>query len=469
MDSGNPAAGWYEDFEDPTQLRYWDGQTWTAHIQPPAARPYLAPLGQPTQPVRRPTQPAQPNQPAQSNQPGSTWSAEPRPSREPASVGYPAWDHRTPSPARRVRPIPIVLALVVLLAGFFGVRSALIHATDSLQPGLAQPEVNSSTAPSAGGKTRKTGKVVLPNALTATQPAGQPVITPAGAKRVLQEMWTARHNALTTYDQPAIRALDTGSALIGDLGGAECTCAFGDSYTESRVFVPRQVRYPAHFVTMAQTETSDGEALVVVMAFARSSVKTSWQLSLATSFVPVQQLSDWSEPPTDAAGYASPPDVSIRSVAGPMPRRLAEYYQAAKDTGRVPANPFEASWWTTDLVAKIAAHRQDRGQANNLRGHFAFTVAPKDPLFLVLIGERDAMACGVVHVRIVYTGYHGRFPHQTADRLNWGPALAPGDYRSVTTTGVSQTCFFIPSTGGLTTALGGDYRNESISSGVPLK
>ena len=458
MDSGIPAAGWYQDFEDPTQLRYWDGQAWTAHVQPPAAPPQLAQFGQPTQPVMRPTQPTQPE---------SRWS-EPQPSREPTSVAYPAWDYHTPSPARRVRPIPIVLTLVLLLAGFLGVRSALIHATDSVQPGLAQPEASSSTAPSAGGKTRKTGKVVLPHALTATQPAGQPVITPAGAKLVLQELWTARHNALTTYDQPAIRALDTGSALIGDLGGAECTCSFGDSYTESRVFVPRQVRYPAHFVTMAQTETSDGEALVVVMAFTRSSVKTSWQLSLATSFVPVEQLSDWSEPPTDAAGYASPPDASIRSVAEPMPQRLAEYYQAAKNTGRAPANPFKSNWWTTDLVTKIAAHRQDRAQANGLLAHFRFTVAPKDPLFLVLIGERDAMACGVVRVDVAYTGNHGRFPHQTADRLNWGPALAPGDYRSVSTTGVSQTCFFIPTTGGLATALGGDYRNESISSGVPL-
>ena len=459
MDSGIPAAGWYEDFEDPTQLRYWDGQEWTAHIQPLAA-PQPAAFEQPT-PAAQPIQPAQPAQP---NQLGSSWSVEPRPSREPASAAYPAWAH-TPSPARRARPIPIALTLLLLLMGFAGVRSALIHSTDSLRPRPAPPEVSSSTAPPAGGKA---AKVARPNALTATQPAGRPVITPAGAELVLQEMWTARHNALTIHDQPAIRALDTGSALIGDLSGAQCTCSFGDSYTESRVFVSRQVRYPARFVAMVETESSDGEALVVVLAFTRSSMKTSWRLSLATNFVPVQHLSAWSEPPTDAAGYASPPDPSIRSVAGPMPHRLAEYYQAAKNTGRMPANPFEASWWTTDVVAKIAAHRQDRSQANGLRGHFRYTVAPKDPLFLALVGEHDAMACGVVRVRVVYTGYHGRFPHQTADRLNWGLELAPGDYRSVTTMGVSQTCFIIPTAGGLATALGGDYRNESTSSGVPL-
>ena len=30
-DDGGPASGWYDDPDDPSQYRYWDGETWTAH------------------------------------------------------------------------------------------------------------------------------------------------------------------------------------------------------------------------------------------------------------------------------------------------------------------------------------------------------------------------------------------------------------------------------------------------------
>lgn len=50
-----PAAGWYHDPENPAQLRWWDGSTWTSHTRPvedapvvppaaPAALPAVAPL-----------------------------------------------------------------------------------------------------------------------------------------------------------------------------------------------------------------------------------------------------------------------------------------------------------------------------------------------------------------------------------------------------------------------------------------
>lgn len=32
--SAGPAAGWYDDSQDPDLLRYWDGTAWTAHTQP---------------------------------------------------------------------------------------------------------------------------------------------------------------------------------------------------------------------------------------------------------------------------------------------------------------------------------------------------------------------------------------------------------------------------------------------------
>jgi hypothetical protein len=430
MDSGIPAAGWYDDFEDPTRLRYWDGQAWTGHLQPqvPTPPPAQVPYAQATQPA-------------------------------------PDWAHHTPAPARS-RPLRIALTIVLLLAGFAGVRSALSHAMDPLSPTLAQPEVPPPARCTDGG----TAKVVLPKALTATRPAGRPVITPAGAERVLEETWRVREQALVNCDLPTLRALDTGSARIGDLARAPCACLarVAAPYTESRVFVPRQVEYPAYFVTLAQTKTVHGETWVEVMAFTRRSAKTSWQVNLSTGFLPKPELSDWPQPIADAAGYATSPDESTRSTAAAMPSQLAAYFQAAKDTGHMPVNPFKPGARTTDIASKIAKHRQDTVQRNGLRGHVSFTVSAQDPSFLVRVGDQQAMACAVVRVRSVYTEYHGKYPYQTTDRLNWGAELAPGKYRSVTLAAVMQTCFMIQTAGGPAAVLGGEYLVENTSSGVPF-
>jgi hypothetical protein len=311
--------------------------------------------------------------------------------------------------------------------------------------------------------------VVVPKALTATRPAGRPVITPAGAEQVLQELWTAREQALATCDLPTLHALDTGSARIGDVARTTCSCLIrvADPYTESRIFVPRQLRYPAYFVALAQTETTRGETWLEVMAFTRSSAGSSWQLSLSTGFFPNQDLGDWPQPIADTNGYAIRPDAATHTMAASMSSQLAAYYQKAKDTGKVPAGPFEPGSRTTDTAKEIAEHRQNAVQGNGLRGHFTYTAA-KNPPFLVLVRDQVAMACGVVRVRSVYTQYRGRYPYQTTDRLNWGYNLAPGRYRSVTSAGVMQTCFMIQTTGEPPLVLGGDYLAESTKTGIPL-
>src|SRR5258707_4620330 len=35
--TGTPGPGWFADPQDPTMLRWWDGQAWTAQTQPTAA------------------------------------------------------------------------------------------------------------------------------------------------------------------------------------------------------------------------------------------------------------------------------------------------------------------------------------------------------------------------------------------------------------------------------------------------
>jgi hypothetical protein len=149
-----------------------------------------------------------------------------------------------------------------------------------------------------------------------------------------------------------------------------------------------------------------------------------------------------------------------------MARKLASFYQTAKNTGRVPRNPFRPTDWTTEIPAQIAEHRQNTIQGNGLPGHFTYRVNPKDPLFQVLLSGDQDLACTVLRVRSVYTGGPRGYPQQSLDRRNWGVELAPGVYKSITVSGVSQTCFLAPISGGKASVFGGSYLDESVSSGV---
>jgi hypothetical protein len=365
--------------------------------------------------------------------------------------------------------VSIIVAVVVLLMGFFGTKAALTHAFDTIPAAGPAGTSHLPYASSCAGKTALSAK--LTRTLTSTRPAGSPVINRTGAAAILKQVWAARNTALAACDLSTLTALDTGSARMGDLARARCGCPqlAGSEFSASRLFVPRQEQYPAYFVAMARTVTAQGNSWTEVLAFSRSSATTSWQLSLATGFGPDGgKVSDLGYPVLDADGYAALPDPQTRATAEPAAQKLAGYYQAAKNTGRLPANPFAPGFWSDQMAADIAVHRQDTVQRNGLHGHFSYTVDPADPVFQVLSGGQ-AMACGVVRVRSVYTGRNGDHPYQTADLRNWGPELAEGGYKSVTLSGVSQTCFLIPVHGGPTLVLGGDYLNESVPTGVPLR
>jgi hypothetical protein len=460
MVSGNPEPGWYEDYENPALLRYWDGAVWTADTQPPStpAQAVAPPHWTPIQPIAV--------QPAAFQPIASRPAAMPRPSRVVTPPGYPANAYTRPA-ARSRRPVSIIVRVVVVLMGFFGTRAALTHAFDTLPAGQA----GTPHRPYASSCTDQTPlSATLTKTLTSTRPAGSPVINRTGAAAILKQVWAARNTALAACDLATLTALETGSARLGDLGQARCGCLqlAGSGFSASRLFVPRQEQYPAYFVAMARTVTTEGNSWTEVMAFSRSSPTTRWQLSLATGWGPSGgKVAELGYPVLDADGYAAVPDTHTSAAAQVAVRRLASYYQAAKNTGRLPANPFTPGFWSDQMAADIAAHRQDAVQRNGLHGHFSYTVDPADPVFQVISGSQG-MACGVVRFRSVYTGRNGGHPYQTADLRNWGPELAEGGYKSITVSGVSQTCFFVPVRGGPALVLGGDYINETVSTGVPL-
>jgi uncharacterized membrane protein YhaH (DUF805 family) len=83
-----PQAGWYDDPEDATQLRYWDGLQWTAQRRPSDVPPPPPPR---TPPV--PEAPAAPAGPAATTSP---WGTTPS-SWEAPGTASPRWEEPAPA------------------------------------------------------------------------------------------------------------------------------------------------------------------------------------------------------------------------------------------------------------------------------------------------------------------------------------------------------------------------------------
>jgi uncharacterized RDD family membrane protein YckC len=81
-------SGWYDDPQDPSQLRYWDGVVWSSHVSPKVSptvqqstigMPYgvtpAAARHQPSGPQNPPAVPGQSPSPQDQGQPGGQWPA----------------------------------------------------------------------------------------------------------------------------------------------------------------------------------------------------------------------------------------------------------------------------------------------------------------------------------------------------------------------------------------------------------
>jgi hypothetical protein len=383
-------------------------------------------------------------------------------------------------PPVRSRPGRTVLLSVSVVASTVVVLTLIVtgtvllinHAGPNGQRRVARQDGTAVDGARRCGPGDTGSAIALPAELMTTVGKGRPVITPVQAQAVVTAVWGLRERALYSCDRATLALLETGSARIGDLGRAECGCLIRPENApilDRRTSVPRQTSYPAYFVTEVRTEDVTGNSWGEIMVFTRSAPTSHWQLNLATgSVADPGRVIGLRDPLVDAAGYVNLPDRRTRRAAETAAGRLAALWQESKDTGRVPANSFAPTAWTTSLPLEIAEFPQDTTQRNGLKGHFTYRVLPTDPMFHVL-GSAGDMACTVLRVTSTYTAARGGDdPGQTRDRKNWGYNLAPGTYASVTANDVSQTCFFVPTSGlGQIHVIGGDYLAEGLTSGVP--
>ena len=100
MADGNPAPGWYQDPRDASQVRWWDGGSWTQNTQP------MPGMAQPQVP-EAPTAPSAPPEPVQPEfqQPADPWAAVSQPEQQwgqaPAQPGEQQWGQAPVQPGEQ--------------------------------------------------------------------------------------------------------------------------------------------------------------------------------------------------------------------------------------------------------------------------------------------------------------------------------------------------------------------------------
>ena len=307
----------------------------------------------------------------------------------------------------------------------------------------------------------------LPSALIDSKPSLVSVVTPDSALAVAQAMWPLRNQALQTGDLSLLRRLETGSALIGD-EVRSCACAAHPNPAFNPTIVvsaARQPHFPATF--MARIVVPDLGSLPYVeqvMAFQRLSAARPWQVAFETETF-------WSEAPqlpqpASAGTYSPTRPASDGPQVRQLAARLAQQWQRAKDTGKVPRqiDPFEPGLWTDQRDKLLAAHPNGTNQAGGLLGRSTFSVDPADPVF-VASDEEGMLGCTLIHRTLVLTAHPGQRLVQDDGRREFPAGLAPGSYHRVVVLGIAPMCFEGPSPNGRddVEAFGGDETQETVS------
>jgi hypothetical protein len=160
--------------------------------------------------------------------------------------------------------------------------------------------------------------------------SGTPVITPALAAAVVDDLWPRREAALMARNAATLGALETGAAEALDhawIDGATTGLAAGElprTITGRYVLVPRQLSYPASFIAVIvyQNAGSPNWVYTEVAAFARSGPADAWRLAVdACPPVPKDFRELVQDPQSDDFAPVVAPDLDL--PFGDLPARSA--------------------------------------------------------------------------------------------------------------------------------------------------
>jgi hypothetical protein len=300
----------------------------------------------------------------------------------------------------------------------------------------------------------------LPAVLHAPAPSNGPLVTPAEAQRVVEALWPMRDRATANRDIATLRAIETGPALASDVETIDSGSA-PERITPDRrpppemvTLVPLQTHWPIRFLTEAITTAAEQPAIEFTI-FTRRSPTSAWRvaydndatLGASPGFAPFPAI-------LDHQGYDIVPSGHRIAASRAVPA-LAAYWQGWIDTG-APKNPpgtfFADGSWTVQFGMTIAGQQDKRG-SNGLISHVSYgdRPVPQSEVWTFGIAPQDELVCSPTYETVVYWG-----TQQNAERQQWGPELAPGQYRSVTDTEQREPCVVVPPLPGALAAIGAD-------------
>jgi hypothetical protein len=371
------------------------------------------------------------------------------------------WQAQGPVPARRsAGPILAGLAILVLFlaAGIVASRSQFRSvrskpgysaASVGIPPGDKLPVLDRNGDPVVVDvpiSVPSASPARLPGVLMAVSASG-PVVTPAAATVILTATWQLRAAALAKSDAHLFATFETGAALEEDLG--RCTCEGGNPFGtihSTSVLVPRQMVWPAEFLGEVASTGAGGVPWGAYLVFRRTGPSEPWKVVLAGGFQPATPPARLDQPLMDADGYALSPG----PIAGQrdLPRQLATYWQAWKDTRRAPPTIFTSGVSTDGEGALLAKYGQGQvNDANGLVGHYVYSADPVPGSVHSFAAVGYDVTCGVVRNQRTWTPSPGYVIKQDSGRHNWGPTVAPGTYRAMIQTEISEPCFFFRPSG----------------------
>lgn len=235
------------------------------------------------------------------------------------------------------------------------------------------------------------------------------------ATRIVQGLWTEREDVISRQDAAGFRSFETGAAQAIDSSYVRFVlCGCNDAkagHTLERVisFVPQSSVDDAFVAEVKTRNTTSNDRPWYILGVRRS--HGEWKIAFITF-----------------AGYKAKPPIDV-----PIP-----------DTGFVAPETRSTSARLTHMATFAANYANSKIKANmttsyGARLHSRILVRPQaDGVFGADLGKGLLLGCYTIHQVLRYSLDGGL--SQDAGRHNWGPYLAPGAYRTITTDTAQSFC-----------------------------
>jgi hypothetical protein len=290
-------------------------------------------------------------------------------------------------------------------------------------------------------------KTALPAALFTGIPVGK-VMTVTQASAITRAVWRTRETALVDRQFATLGELENGGAKEIDQGYLRAL-AYGQTratFTAVRpadsinVYIPARTTYPTYFAAAIGTsQNASPTAASNLMILAKSSPSDPWMISFIEGSQGSADNASFpkavaSQDGTDAIVYNG------GSVPSTWLSTLTNYYVSWKDNGHAPSpDPFDPGFLTNQKGQELTINPQG-SRKSNYEQHFEFIAPSMKAQWSVGFGA-IAMTCGYIDEVATDTAGSSDL-NQDYYRFNWGPQLAPGQYRQIVTTWVYPVCVY---------------------------